>query len=81
MVLQNTRLASGSESLCDVASLFVRKNYSSKVLVNALILVEQARILNEHIDGTAKDRPGLAVNRMAVSRSLHVRTSFVDRSV
>lgn len=65
----------------DVLALLLREDEPTKVGVDRLIVVEQARVLRENIDLLAEDAPRLAVQRVAVRGRLGVRASFVDCGV
>ena len=78
MVLKNASLEFWPKGCGDILTLFLCQHYAAEVLVDTEVIVEQARILREGLYGQAKRGPGSAMNRMAVSRSLDVRTCLVD---
>lgn len=78
MILENACLRLGSKGLSYVSSFLVREHNSTKIFIYTLIVIEETRVLNKHVDWAAKDRPRFTVNRVTMSCCLHFRTSFMD---
>ena len=81
MVLEDAGVALRPERLRDVLSLFLREDDAAKVVVHGQVVVEEASVLRQDIDGLPEDGPRLAIDRVAVGSSLDVWARLVDGAV
>ena len=58
-----------------------REDDAAEVGVHAVVLVEDAGVLRERLDGAPEDGPGLAVDGVAVGDGARVWAGFVDGRV
>jgi hypothetical protein len=81
VVLQNDGLVLGTEGSGDVVAFLHGVDHAAEPLVDRVVVVEEAAVLVQHLDGSPEHRPRAAVRRVRVARGVDVRAGLVQRRV